>query len=266
MNIIAVDDEQYALSMLEEAIKEVVPNAKLACFLSPDDVLVHAKENKVDVAFLDIDMREMSGLFLAKSLKDIYGLTNIIFVTSYSQYAPHAFDLRASGYVMKPIDPQHVRNELEHLRNPIEASPADHVRFQCFGNFAVFVNGEPLLFTRAKSKELLAYLVHRRGAPASTAEIASILWEDREYTRSIQSQVRNTVFVLMKALKSAGIEDIIQKSWNNIAIRTDKISCDYYEFLEGNASSVNTYMGEYLSEYSWAEFIIGQLNQAKENM
>lgn len=263
MNILAVDNEPHALISIKEAITEAVGDENLTTFTSPLDALEYARKNKTDVAFLDIDMPGINGLHLAKQLKDIYGKTNIIFVTSYSEYANKAFDMHASGYVMKPIDPKRIKLELENLRNtvPIPPFPTAHIRCQCFGSFTVLIDNKPLLISRSKPKELLAYLVNKRGAAASSAEIASILWEDKEYDRSVRSNVQNVIARLIKILKEAGIADIIIRGFNTIAIDTSKISCDYYEFLEGNVSSINTYNGTYMQEYSWAEFTIGQLEK-----
>lgn len=258
MNIIAVDDEAQALKSLVTAIKQVADKNNISGFTSPRDALEYAKNHKIDIAFLDIDMGEMNGLFLAKQLKDIYGKTNIIFVTAHKQYAHGAMELRASGYLMKPINPSRVLEELENLRNPIEP-PQARVRIQCFGSFGVFVNGEPLLFPRTKAKELLAYLVYKRGATSTMAEISTILWEDKNDTRSQQSKTRTTIADLIRVLKAASVEDIIKKGWNSIALNIDEVSCDYYEFLDGEAASINSYVGEFMSEYSWAEFIVGTL-------
>lgn len=46
-----------------------------------------------------------------------------------------------------------------------------------------------------------------------------------------------------------------------MAIDIEKVSCDYYDYLRGNASAVNTYAGEYMSDYSWAEFTVAYLNK-----
>ena len=55
-----------------------------------------------------------------------------------------------------------------------------------FGNFELFVNGKPVFFAREKSKEMLAYLIDRRGAVVNKKEIMGILFEDREYDRELQ--------------------------------------------------------------------------------
>ncbi|MDL2214297.1 response regulator [Clostridia bacterium OttesenSCG-928-O13] len=260
MNIIAVDDERPALRALEQAIETAVPNACLAGFTSVPKALEYAGAVKTDVAFLDIEMAEIGGLLLAKKLKDIHGGTNIIFVTAYSKYAMDALSLHASGYLLKPAGAAAIARELENLRHPPAPPAPARVRVTCFGGFGIFVNGAPLLFSRPKVKELLAYLVHKKGAAATNAEIAAILWEDKSYTPSLQSQTRKVLSLLRKSLREAGIEDILCKGWNSVAINVPAVSCDLFDYLQAKPGAVNAYTGEYLNEYSWAEFTVEYLN------
>jgi len=257
MNIIAVDDESDALWCIEEAIRKAVPGCDLKTFTNPKDALEHAKWHFVTVAFLDIEMRGMTGLDLALRLKELNPKTNIIFVTGYSDYTGNALRLRASGYIMKPASVGQIQDEIENLRYP---PIMQHLYIQCFGAFEVFADGKPLSFQRTKSKELLAYLIDRKGAAANTGDIIGALWEDEPVSASVCSQVRTVFAELCKALKAAGADDWIIKSRNSFSVDPDKISCDYYEFLNGNVTALNTYAGEYMSQYSWAEMTNGWLS------
>ncbi len=259
MNIIAVDDERSALWTLEQAIKSVCRQACVTSFSSAYEALEYAGENRVDVAFLDIEMAELNGLFLAKKLKDIYGRTNIIFVTGYSNYTLNAFDLYASGYVLKPIDPERVAYELENLRNPV-ALPDKGIRVQCFGNFEIFVNGRPVTFTRSKSKEALAFLVDRQGAGVSKKELSAVLLDDRPYTRGIQSYIHTIMTEMIQSLKNVGADDIVIKKHNLYAVDPSRFTCDYYRYNRGEQAAVNSYRGEYMVNYEWAEFTTGHLS------
>lgn len=258
MHVLAVDDEPAMLELLEDAIREAIPDCTLGSFTTGAQALEHAENNQVDVAFLDIKLPGMTGLELAKRLKDIYGRTNVVFVTGYTEYARAAFEMHVSGYVMKPVEAADVLRELEYLRHPI-VPPDKGVRMQCFGSFGVFIDGQPLMFTQAKVKELLALLVHKQGASVTNAEIAAILWEDRVYDNSARSQTRNVISQLSKLLKGAGIDNILLRAWNSTAIDASKINCDYYDFVRGKTPSVNHYTGEYMHEYSWAEFVAARL-------
>lgn len=260
MNIIAVDDKKAVLLQVKGAIREAAPDCSLKGFISSERALAYAKETRVDVAFLDIDMAEMNGLVLAKHLKEIYGKTNIIFITGYPEYALDAFDMAASGYILKPAEPGVIMRELNRLRDPLVPEHTERVRITCFGNFSVFVDEEPFIITREKPKELLAYLVHKRGTFVRTSEIAAVLWEDKTYSSAVKANLRQVIFRLMKLLKSAGIEDIILKKWDSMAVDVTKISCDYYDFMKKKTSAINAYTGEYMNEYDWAEFTIGYLD------
>ncbi len=259
MNILAVDDEQFALKDLQSAITEALPGITLFCFDTATAALEHAKKNQIDVAFLDINMGGMNGLQLAKRLKDIYGKTNIVFVTGYRQYALDAFFLYASGYLVKPITKEAIVTAMENLRNPVTL-PDTGIRVQCFGNFEVFVNSKPLSFARTKTKELLAYLIFREGAQCSNNEIIATLWENKEDSWSLQGYFRALVADLTKTLNLAGFPDLLIKQRGAIAIAADKLSCDLYDFYKG--INVNNYKGEFMAQYSWAEFTNAFLNRS----
>lgn len=119
MNMIAVDDERPALRMLENAIKEAVPDCSLACFSTAAEALEYAKKTRIDIAFLDIHMPGISGLEFAKALTGIHANTNILFVTGYAEHALEAMSMGASGYIVKPPDPESIIVELGRLRYPI---------------------------------------------------------------------------------------------------------------------------------------------------
>lgn len=264
MNIIAVDDERLSLSLLESTILSAAPAARLRCFSSPFEALEYATGNPIDIAFLDIDMSELSGLLLAQRLKEIHPRLNIIFVTGYSEFGTNAFTLRASGYLLKPVRPSAVENELKFLRYPLEDdAPPVRVRVKCFGGFDLFVDGERLPFSRSKPKELLAYLVHQTGAGVTIAQIAAVLWEDRAYTRRTQNYVQTVISRMLKILREAGIDDIILRSWNSISIDPKKITCDYYEFLNGDIAARNSFAGDYMGGYSWAQTTEALLTQMR---
>jgi two-component SAPR family response regulator len=258
MNIIAVDDEHDALWCLEETIRIAMPGCELCAFTKPKEALEHAKSHSVTVAFLDIEMRGMTGLDLALRLKEINPKTNIVFVTGYSDYTGSALKLRASGYIMKPASADQIREEIENLRYPLAMR---QMYVQCFGAFEVFIDGRPLSFSRVKCKELLAYLIDCKGAVVNTGDIIGTLWGDEPVSSSILSQVRTIIAELCKTLKNAGVDGWVIKRRNSFAVDTKKIPCDYYDFLNGDVSALNTYRGEYMMQYSWAEMTNGWLTR-----
>ena len=249
MNILLVDDEPLQLMRLEKEVKEVIKGGELYTFGNPRDAYKKAKTVQFELAFLDIEMPELNGIQLAKRLKELYPLINIIFVTAYDQYALEAHRIHASGYITKPVSKASIIEEMENLRNPIELGKEKRIQIKCFGNFEVFCDGEPLRFSYKKSKEAFAYLVDREGSAISVNELNAILWEEDH-----QSYLRNLIADIQSTLKKVGASDIFIKRHNECYIDITKVDCDAYEYKKDNPNAVRMYRGEYMIQYDWAFF------------
>lgn len=258
MRFLVVDDEPIMLEELTEKLRNVRPGADILGFTKPRTALAEMEHQGADVAFLDIQMGGMSGLELAERLKRLHPDLHIIFVTGYQKYAVQAFRLHATGYLLKPASEEDLERELTFLYGE---RPAGRVRVQTFGGFEIFVDGAPVKFGRAKSRELLAYLIDRKGSSINAAEACTILFEDGTNTIANKTYFRTIVKDLRTSLSAAGIEDILLRSFNSLAIVPEKLDCDYYRFLLGDAEAVNRYRGDYLPQYSWAEFRNGELSE-----
>lgn len=260
MNILAVDDEYFALELLKRALSEVASGAAVYACSDVRSALAVAAEKNIDVAFLDIHMPEMNGIELASELKRINPKVNVVFVTAFSEYMKVGIDLRMSGYVLKPVTSEAIRTELENLRNPVDWSTGKRVKVVTFGNFEVYVDGVPVKFERKQSKEIFAYLIDKRGTSVTYAELAAVLWEDGEYDRTQQKNLQVYIASLAKSLNASGAKDLILKGRSGILLNTSDIDCDYYRFLDGDTRAINSFTGQYMSAYSWAEFTTGYLD------
>jgi DNA-binding LytR/AlgR family response regulator len=95
-----------------------MPNACITGFTRPSEAIAYAGQNSVALAFLDIEMGRMSGLELCRKLLELNPRTNVVYLTAYSDYAIDAWDTGASGFMLKPITADGVRNQLKKLRYP----------------------------------------------------------------------------------------------------------------------------------------------------
>lgn len=250
MNIIIVDDEPLALKMLANAVSEAVSEAEIASFSKPREALEYAEKTPIQIAFLDINMHVMSGLELARQLKKICHETNIVFSTGYEEYALDAFKLFASGYLLKPVSADDVREVMRNLRFPI-VRPM-RLSFRCFGNFEAYCDGKPIQFKLSRTKEMLAYLVDRNGALCSSAEIISVLFEDTnniDYYQKLRSD-------LIKTFSKLNLSDCITITHGGIAINRELVSCDYFDYKDGK---ITEKPAEYMSQYSFSEYTLVNL-------
>ena len=272
MYVLAVDDERIMLKELITELGQVFPNADIRGFLDPEEAERWATElaqegKTLSYAFLDIRMRGMSGIELARRLKKLHPGTALVFCTAYTEYAFDAIGMYAKGYLMKPISAEDIVRTLDEMvydwRKSLEVQDSGFW-IKTFGNFEVFVDGQPLLFEREKAKEMLAYLVDRGGSSVTTEQLAVVLWEGRPYDKTLKNYVSTVLGSLRRTLQKVGQEDILIKSRNHLSVNPDKIKCDAYDYEKGNMSAINSFRGEYMVNYSWAEFTTGVYASMKQ--
>ena len=248
MKAIAVDDEIYMLETLQEVVNASADIEAVAPFSSCSAALAYAAENTIDVAFLDINMRGIGGLGLAEKLMELQPRCKIIFCTGYEEYAVSAFQLHVSGYLMKPITPEAVQKEIDHIKGVKAAEKL--LTIQCFGNFEVFYNGGILPFKRKKAKEFLAILIDRNGAGMTAKQICVLLFPDDTDDAKNAAYLRQLVMDLKNTLKAIQAEDVFRHDTPYYRVDTNLVRCDYLSFLE---SGKPQFHGEYMTQYSWAE-------------
>ena len=248
MKAIAVDDEILMLGALVKAINASPDIAEVASFSDCEKALDFIRENPADVAFLDINMRGMGGLALAEQILALRPDCKIIFCTGYEEYAIPAFKLHASGYLMKPIAAEDVQTEIDNIKRVRQKEKLLSVN--CFGNFEVYVKNEKLMFKRLKSKELLAFLVDRKGAGMTAKQICAVLFPDDSDDNKNAAYLRQLVMDLKNTLKAVGAENVLRHETPCYRVDTSLIQCDYLTYLETGKPE---FRGEYMMQYSWAE-------------
>ena len=248
MIAIAVDDEELMLHALVRAISASPDMKEVVKFSNPEKALDYVKENFIDVAFLDINMRGMGGIALAEKILELRPNSKIIFCTGYEEYAIPAFKLHASGYLMKPISAEDVQGEIDNIKGVRKKEKL--LTVQCFGNFDVYARDEALEFKRSKTKELFAFLVDRHGAGMTVKQICTALFPDDTDDEKNGAYIRQLILDLKNALKMVGAERVLCHETPYYRVNTDLLKCDYISYLETGKPEFH---GEYMTQYSWAE-------------
>ena len=117
--ILVVEDEPILLQDSCDTISATLGGAAVLPCRWASEALALAKTQRVDIAFLDIELVGGNGLDLARGLLQYHPRCNVIFLTSHPEYAREALELFCSGYILKPLSPAKLEEQAAHLRNPV---------------------------------------------------------------------------------------------------------------------------------------------------
>jgi two-component SAPR family response regulator len=154
-----------------------------------------------------------------------------------------------------------MQHEMEDLRHPDIMKNNRRVFAQTFGNFELFVDGKPVVFKYSRTKEIVALLIDHRGAQTTNGELIASLWEDDGDPEKKTSYLCNLRQDLQNTFTRLKLSGIILKQRGSMAIATDRIDCDLYEWLEKKKDSRYHYMGDYMNQYSWSEYRCAELDE-----
>jgi len=114
--VIIVDDEAPILSGELNTLCASLPGAEITGFTKPREALEFAANNRIDLAFLDIEMGKTSGFDLCEKLLSVNPSTNVVFLTAFPNYALNAWKTGARGFMVKPLDEKEITAQLGRLK------------------------------------------------------------------------------------------------------------------------------------------------------
>jgi two-component system, LytTR family, response regulator len=115
--VLVADDEPLARSMVAALLRD--DDEIEAVFECPDAKAAQEiiRQKRPDILFLDIEMPEVTGLDLARELTEDGPV--VVFVTAFHRYAPEAFEVNASDYVVKPFSDRRFAEALHRAKRRV---------------------------------------------------------------------------------------------------------------------------------------------------
>ncbi len=117
MRVLIVDDEKLARSRLQAILADcsTLPELQISEAADALQAMRILEQQPIDLIFLDIHMPGASGLSLAREIRHLPQVPQIIFVTAHAEHALQAFDLDAIDYLTKPISSARLQKALEKV-------------------------------------------------------------------------------------------------------------------------------------------------------
>lgn len=275
-NAIIVDDEKPALDVLRLLLEKTGQICVAGAFMSAADALVEMQSLKPDVAFLDIEMSDMSGLELAEKIIDIGIDIEIVFVTAYEKYALEAFRVNAIDYILKPFSSEDIAQAITRLKKAkplpiVSQMPADKGRIYCFGRLSVYGAGcrEAVKWRTSKTEELFAFMLQNLNSEVAKWKITQVLWPECEEEKQLNTNLYTTVYKVKKTLLLANIKFSFTFINGRYKLELPDVYIDVSEFetitnseiafsaasIEKYKKALGLYKGNYLeeNEYFWSQ-------------
>lgn len=257
MRAIIVDDETLMLKKFTRLSEGISDINIVGQFESAEKALKFASNNQFEAAFLDVAMPITNGIELAKKLRKINPDTIIVFISAYDEYLWDFNQIGGDYYIIKPYNKNTLEMAMEKIRLLLQRQQKD-IYIQTFGRFLVLKNGKPIALS-GKAKEILALVVTKRGKEISNEEIYNTIWEDRPYGNVEMTVYYNALRRLKQALKNEGLENLLISTQRGQLVNTALFDCDYYAWQDKNMGKKDRFEGEFLSEYSWGEYILANI-------
>lgn len=230
-------------------------------FQNAQQALEYAKKEKIEAAFLDIELSGMNGILLGKKLRELYPNLVVIFLTGYDNYTLDALYMKADYYLMKPYSSKDFQDVMENARLLIRRQKK-RVFVRTLGRFDLIIDDQVVDLPNAKAKELFALCVDHKGGHVSMEEAVDKLWEDRIYDERVKNLYRKATMSLRKVFQEYGLEEVFVNKRGSCNINPELMDCDYFDVLEHKKQNLdykNMLVGTYMPEYSWAEETNAQL-------
>ncbi len=166
------DNEDFikdAVYMIEKWVEETGMQVKISCFNNGDDLIVQNTIHRMDIIFLDIIMPLLNGMEIAKELRKRDSAISIIFLTSSPEFALESYEVKARGYLLKPIDYGRLKELLDDCSYSSSAEAKNLVLKIKYGYQKLYY--QDIEYIEAQNKTIIFHM--RNGKNIETTETLS---------------------------------------------------------------------------------------------
>jgi len=235
MKVVIIDDVETARSMLKTLISSEFPQIDVvgeAADLAQGVIEINKKQP--DLVFCDIDMPGLSGMQITDFFTS--GLPfQLVYVTAYSEFLLHALHNQATDYILKPVDPHHLKAAIQRAEDRLKSDESPSSAQAMPSKLAipvlegmVFINIDEIVYLRAEAAYTQIFLTDKTQFTASRniGEFEELLLTNTAFFRTHRSYIINLQHI-KKYLRQGGAS-VIMSNDHEVGVSRERKD----EFLE----------------------------------
>lgn len=198
MKIAIVDDEKPARSELKFLIKEVISDSNIVEFSSGEEVLDNIHKDEFDLFCIDINLGDINGITLGKTIKNINPNSNIAFATAYNNYGDKAFELDAMYYLLKPFSEDKVRQMIDRYKSINERINKEELVSKipiCIDKGFLMLDIEDIVYIECENRACLIHTKNNIYKDNNTLNFFEGRLEDKAFFRAHKSFLINLNYI-----------------------------------------------------------------------
>lgn len=147
---------QKVAGLIEKWSEQSGIPVEIYCFDNGNELIAKNTSTYIDVCFLDIIMPLQNGIEIAKELRQNDNSVKIIFLTSSPEFALESYEVKASGYLLKPVAYEKIKDLLDECCNTFDMEPKNTILKTSYGYQKVFFHD--IEYLEAQNKKVVFYL------------------------------------------------------------------------------------------------------------
>jgi two-component system, LytTR family, response regulator len=150
---VIIDDEKLAREGMKTLLKDFAEIEVVGEAANADEAIEMIDKLKPQLMFLDIEMPEKNGFEL---LEELIETPCVVFTTAYNEFAIKAFEVNALDYLLKPVQPQRLKEAIVKVKKQLSDITTDRDRSQLDVNDQVFIrDGDKCWFVKLTDIRLI---------------------------------------------------------------------------------------------------------------
>lgn len=238
------DNETYARQMAETAgavLKNIFAQSQTLTFFSAKALFQALKAQEIDILLLDIELKDASGIDVAKVLTSHFPALQIIYITAHVEFAKEICMTKFQSFIVKPVSEEQLRFTLKNAVQEILKARTSCIYILHAGTIKT-VNTNEIFYCESQKRMVYFYtLSGRECAYMKISELQEKLPEN--FCRVHKSYIVNFDYVAHLSAKEIHLENgvcvpIPQKKYT-------QIRSSYLEYLSNSRSRTNAQFSDF---------------------